>query len=173
MKSRSRLATVTAAGLMAVGLTLTALNPAAAAGDETISGTGPLKDDWNNEGPFSRSSHSHGNAVAMWQQILWADGYISWGDIDCRFGPTTERATKLWQQKYVGYNEGDGVVGRKTFIAASEVGLQTSGSSAQYLGNERGRYINFYRNGAGDWVMHIGNDAKVLWWDKATFDKCS
>lgn len=57
-------------------------------------------------GPDTGASVGEGDIVALWQQILYSDGFLglcgSTG-IDGRFGPRTHNATHAWQQYYSEY----------------------------------------------------------------------
>jgi peptidoglycan hydrolase-like protein with peptidoglycan-binding domain len=127
--SRNLAATAAIAALLGGGL---ALAPAAHATTATgyIDGKGTWTDDLKGEGTLSTSSHAKGNAVALWQKILWADGVkesngtkFDYADIDGKFGSNTKYATKQWQKLMnTEYGAGltvDGIVGTKTFQAAN------------------------------------------------------
>ncbi|MFJ5779537.1 peptidoglycan-binding protein [Streptomyces sp. NPDC093094] len=114
--------------LGAMALALAAVLPAATSSQAAVAqgfvnGWDKQWDDFDDEGTLSRTSYSHSNAVAMWQLILVADkahrpdgSLFTAADVDCRFGPTTEYATKDWQRKFS--LSADGIVGPKTFHRA-------------------------------------------------------
>ncbi len=77
-------------------------------------------DDWADEGLISTTQHSYSGAAGLWQTVLWLDGFLSEADVDCKFGPKTQAATKAWQTRYLGASQADGVVGPRTFGRASE-----------------------------------------------------
>jgi peptidoglycan hydrolase-like protein with peptidoglycan-binding domain len=84
-----------------------------------IMGSGSVLDDLTDEGPVRQGNYS--GAVAVWQAILWADGYLSTGydaSVDCSFGPNTLAATKEWQRDH-GLTA-DGVPGPLTFTKAGQ-----------------------------------------------------
>jgi hypothetical protein len=104
-----------AAALLSVGV----LNPSiaqASAAQGVISGSGAVTDDFGDEATLSRTSFSNSTAVALWQKILWIEGFLEFGDIDCQFGPGTEAATKKFQRRY-GLSD-DGKVGPNTWSKA-------------------------------------------------------
>ncbi|MEU1815926.1 peptidoglycan-binding domain-containing protein [Streptomyces roseifaciens] len=170
MRNLPRLGLLAASAALLVSGALTTAPPASAASDDAISGQDNWRDDWWNEGTISTSSYSYSNVAAMWQQILWADGLLEWSEIDCRFGRDTRQATIWWQQ----YKEiaADGMVGPETFKAASERLVAMDGS-IRYIGATGNRNINFWRGSDGKWSMSISGDVKVIWYEKATFKKCT
>lgn len=129
---KRHLAAATAvAALFTGGLALAAPAAQATTGTGYVDGKGTWTDDWTNEGTLSTASHAKGNAVALWQKILWADGVkeqngskFDYADIDGKFGPNTKYATKQWQKLMNSkLNAGitvDGIVGPKTFRFANK-----------------------------------------------------
>lgn len=111
-----------------------------------MAGAGDPRNDWNDEGPLSYGAHS--NAAALWQDVLYADGYIKHSDINCKFGKVTTAATKKWQKAHK--LTATGVVNGKTFAAAGRK-LTTKGDRIYYKGpkytywmerDSKGRYTN-------------------------------
>lgn len=139
-------------------------------GDGLITGSGTWTDDWWDEGPLSTTANSHSNAVAMWQAILWADGYMAYGDIDCWFGSGTASLTRSWQTNHgIGV---DGAVGRQTLKKASTWLRAGSNGQIVYEGTS-GRYVTFRRGFDGTWwEMYMGNTLGWLWYDTVTFPAC-
>ncbi|MFE0107394.1 peptidoglycan-binding protein [Streptomyces sp. NPDC059009] len=169
--ARTRRAAIAASSLLtAAGLLLTGTASATAADGIAISGQGNPFDDWWNEGTLTTSAYNHSNVAAMWQTILWADGYLNWDDIDCSFGPKAKEQT-IWWQRYHDLR-GDGMVGPKTFKKATEDRLAELGGNKYRWVGKTGRHITFYRAANGKWGMYLGNDLKTLWYGKATFNKC-
>lgn len=142
---------------------------ALAGSEDAISGSGAWQDDWNNEGVIATNSYANSNVAAMWQQILWADGFLNWGDIDCHFGSKTRDATVKWQRHW--NVDDDGKVGRETFTKAATF-LRGVQGGFRYVGVD-GKYISFSRSSNGKWNMSISGDWKTVWYEKSTFDKCT
>jgi peptidoglycan hydrolase-like protein with peptidoglycan-binding domain len=105
-----------------------------------VDGLGPVFDDWNDEGNVSRFSHSSSGATGLWQLVLWADGAVEldgttfdFDDIDCQFGPNTERATRNWQSRHgVG---SDGIAGPMTWGRAGRNLLAITDTNINYVGS--------------------------------------
>lgn len=150
-----------------------AASPASAA-EWGIHGAGNPLDDWWDEQIVSAKEQHHprGNVAAMWQQILWADGYLTWADIDGDFGTKTTAASKKWQADHG--LDADGLIGRNTWKKASTSNL-TLGSEANtfvYWGTG-GRKITFKRPNDPDyWQMQLGSEWGTLSYDLCTYDKC-
>ncbi|MFC8392797.1 peptidoglycan-binding protein [Streptomyces sp. NPDC057238] len=119
--------TATAVALSIAG-TLTIGTPASATvSGGYISGAGTVLDDLTDEGPVKYGQYS--GAVAVWQTILWADGYLGTNHsaaVDCSFGNNTLAATKQWQRDHG--LVADGVAGPKTFTKAGQY-LRASGTN--------------------------------------------
>ncbi|MEU9468536.1 hypothetical protein AB0D78_18110 [Streptomyces avermitilis] len=107
---RKHIRTAAVATVLAAG---TALGSIAAVGtalasEDTgfVDGKAGTHDDWNDEGTLAKDDN--GNAVALWQTVLWADG-AKWkakngtlkpftqDDITGDFNSRTVSATKFWQ----------------------------------------------------------------------------
>ncbi|MFI1769458.1 peptidoglycan-binding protein [Streptomyces sp. NPDC020800] len=169
MSLRPKAAALALAIAVAAGITVSTTPASANTSLGYVSGSGDWTDDWWDEGPISASSYSYSNAAAMWQTILWADGYLSYSGIDCRFGSGTTSATKSWQSNH-GLTA-DGIVGPNTLKKAS-TWLYQSGADYIYQGVS-GRYITFDRDDySGAWYMYIGSDKKGLFYNTATFSVC-
>ncbi|ROT31915.1 peptidoglycan-binding protein [Micromonospora sp. HM5-17] len=137
MRNRTVRVFALATALVVGGTALSA--PAVAAPSHGyVQGAGAVNDDWGDEGEFSRSAYSIGWAVGLWQTVLYADGYLEMGDIDCQFGPNTEKATMRWQ-----LDHGVGVDGR--------AGPQTLSRADNKL-----EYVN------STWVRYHGNRYDVI-----------
>jgi Putative peptidoglycan binding domain len=175
MSLRTRAVALAVAATFAAGLALSTTPASASTSSGFISGSGDWHDDWNDEGPISASSHSHSDTAAMWQAILWADGYLSYSGIDCQFGPTTTSATESWQRNH-GLSA-DGVVGANTLTKASTWLSGSAGSSNHitYAGTD-GRYVTFVRASDswnnGIWYMYIGSDLEALGYNQVSFIRC-
>jgi hypothetical protein len=125
------------------------------------------------------SSHNHNNVVAMWQTILWADGYLYWSDIDCWFGQDTWNATKRWKLQYPNEGLGDnGEAGHGAFRVAAEErlfpgGHGPDGSMHLFYSGKAGRTINFWRGSDNIYTMSLSGDVHRLAYGYANFDKCT
>ena len=117
-----------------------------------ISGTGAVTDDWADEGELARDTFPNSNATGLWQHILVADGYLAAGDVDCRFGPRTEAATRRWQDdRNLGI---DGRVGRQTFSRAdNNLTLTSDGIVVEYRGT---RYNEYFRRENNVYYLYPG-----------------
>ncbi|MET8200970.1 peptidoglycan-binding domain-containing protein [Micromonospora taraxaci] len=156
------------------GAVVTAAAPASASVSQGyVAGSGTWTDDWNDEGPISASTRSYSNVVAMWQMILWADGYLAYSDVDCQFGPVTTAATKKWQTARG--LVADGVVGPKTLAKAATRLAVYEGEGWYYYDGAGSEIVHFGRLADGRWDMSIGIDLEwqPLSYAAATFDRCS
>ncbi|MEU2613598.1 peptidoglycan-binding domain-containing protein [Micromonospora sp. NPDC007271] len=91
----------------------------ASAAQGVISGTGAVTDDFGDEATLSRyGQYRYSTAVALWQRVLVAEGFLTDSGVDCDFGPATEAATVKFQQRY-GLTA-DGVVGTQTWSKADD-----------------------------------------------------
>lgn len=144
------------------------------AGDKGIGGAGNPLDDWWDEQIVSAKEQHHprGAVAAMWQQILWADGYLAWGDINGNFTAKTTAASKKWQADHG--LDADGLIGANTWKKASTGSLALGPDNTFiYYGASSGRKITFKRDGdPGYWQMQLGSEWGTLWYDLCTFDKC-
>lgn len=178
-----RTKSVAVAALLAFAALAGTISPASAGTSSGyVSGSGIWTDDMNDEGPISTSSHSHSNAAAMWQAILWADGYLtSTSKIDCVFGSGTRSATLNWQSDFP-RTTADGVVGPATLEEAMLTHIRDDSTSSYltltYNGETAdsiftGRYVTFTRNTDGIWGMYIGSDHHLLSYSYANFNNCA
>ncbi|MFF1376207.1 peptidoglycan-binding protein [Streptomyces sp. NPDC058308] len=160
-------------GILGAGAAVVVMtaSPAFARG-AAFSGEGSLLDDWWNEEIVSASHHAKGNVTALWQQILWSEGYLPAAEIDCEFGPKTTAASKKWQADHG--LDADGLIGKNTWKkAATEHLTAVNATTVRYDGIEN-KYITFTRPEAGgNWTMSLGSDRQVLWYDETTFVKCA
>ncbi|WP_328678476.1 peptidoglycan-binding protein [Streptomyces sp. NBC_00322] len=161
---RKALATGTAlaATVLAAGL----LSPTAQASSTQgyVAGSGSVLDDFGDEGTLRRGgTYANSGATGLWQSILYADGFLSVSDIDCQFGPTTEAATKRWQQTY-GLTA-DGVVGPATFGRA-DVSLYDEGYSGTTLNVKYGgskRPVYFQRTSQSKYLFRTDPSSSVYY----------
>ncbi|MBO1331396.1 peptidoglycan-binding protein [Streptomyces sp. VRA16 Mangrove soil] len=146
---KKKTGTLLAAAALAAGvLGVTTTTAQATTANGYVDGSGPIHDDWSDEGMLSVTQHPRSGATGLWQMVLWQDGYLTEADVDCKFGARTQEATKRWQADHLGASEADGVVGPKTFGKASQnLDYGSSGSilyKKQYLGREPGSNRYFF-----------------------------
>lgn len=133
-----------------------------------VRGAGRIADDWSDEGRLSTARHGRSDLVALWQAVLWADGYLLRSRVDCRFGRATYEATRSWQNNH-GLTP-DGIVGAKTFGSAGSRLVRRSGLVV-YRGEEhdlpmrRGRDGRYSAEDAGQYTQ--------LRADRATLRVCA
>ncbi|WP_328673247.1 peptidoglycan-binding domain-containing protein [Streptomyces sp. NBC_00328] len=142
-KTRYRVTALAAAALAFGVVAGPATTAQAATAQGFVNGWDNFTDDWADEGILSTTQHANSGATGLWQLVLWQDGYLSESDVDCKFGPKTQAATKKWQAHYLRASEADGVVGNKTFGEASQhIGSTDNGFSLQYGSIYIGRNVN-------------------------------
>ena len=157
MSMRKRAAATVTAVLLGAGTIGLAVAPAAeAAPYYGIDGSGVVSDDFQDEENLGVDDHANGNATALWQSVLYADG-AKWQDddgdwhnfaknrIDGSFGPETESATQWWQERY-GLTDNDGVVTDQSWEFAQQwLHGPFSGGTVRYDGDKRD--VDFKRVG--------------------------
>lgn len=168
MSLRAKATAISVATVIVGSIALSTTPASAAVSNGYISGTGDYRDDWTNEGPISESSNSVSNATALWQAILYADGFLSYSGIDCDFGPATYSATRSWQA-YAGVSV-DGIAGPNTLGTANEFVVPADGGGYYYWG--RNHVITLTRNSDGQWGMTLGSDHHLLSYTYANFAVC-
>ena len=153
MRSVRRTVVALVAAIAMSGMTTGQAGASASQGYISVSGTSVLSDDWADEGELARDTFPNSNATGLWQRVLYADGFLSLSDIDCRFGPTTERATRNWQA-WRGLRD-DGRAGPRTFGRADDQ-LRTTPSSGvvRYGGRIRDEYISIV-NGRYEFAVGV------------------
>ncbi|WP_046734761.1 peptidoglycan-binding domain-containing protein [Streptomyces humi] len=172
MSMRTRVvATATAVLLGAAGLALAPAATAAAPPYHGIDGGGGVTDDWQDEENLGVDDYPAGNATALWETVLWADGAQYQDDdgdshpfeksrIDGSFGPETESATQWWQEHF-GLSDNDGVVTEQSWTFAQQrLTGPTSAGTVTYHGTAHNatlkRVSNKYRvriKGTGPWKV--------------------
>ncbi|MBB1262229.1 peptidoglycan-binding domain-containing protein, partial [Streptomyces alkaliterrae] len=106
--------------------------------------------------------------AAMWQTILWADGYLDRSAIDCHHAGATLRATRAWQSN--NRLPADGIVGPLTFGAAGERLVRGADGLVVYRG-ERHR-VPFRRADDGRYLVEDSGTYRPLRRDRATLRIC-
>lgn len=161
---------------VAAGQLVAAAPAHASAAQQVISGTDAVADDFGDEATLSRyGQYRHSNAVALWQEILQAEGLYS-GAIDCDFGPGTESGTVAYQRKY-GLSSKDGIVGPETWRKAQSF-LKNGGSEDQYLivlydPTPNGDFADFHRSTSNTYYsVYLPGRAWVTAWDNYASPSC-
>ncbi|MGC4806892.1 peptidoglycan-binding domain-containing protein [Micromonospora sp. DT233] len=153
MLLRIRAVAAVAVAVTGGALAVSAAPAVASVSQGYITGSGDWRDDWGDEGPVSASTRSHNNVVGAWQTILWADGYLTQADVDCRFGSATTAATKEWQSDRGLVS--DGVVGAQT-LAKAATKLDVYEQEGWYWYDGAGsNFIYFGRHADGKWDMSL------------------
>ncbi|GEB49785.1 MULTISPECIES: peptidoglycan-binding domain-containing protein [Streptomyces] len=91
--------------------------PTADVGHLHVRGGGALADDWDDEGLLGENLPVRSDLAALWQTVLWADGYLDKSRIDCHYSRATRRATRAWQSNHA--LPADGIVGQQSFGKAA------------------------------------------------------
>lgn len=131
----------------------------------SVYGAGVITNDWGDEGPLSTTTNSYNNVVALWQNVLWADGYLPVEGLDCVFGPQTRAATIEWQRDHG--LAADGIVGSQTFGKADNY-LFWSGNEIHYDGSVRD-LTGMHRNSAGRWYWTYSTGDFTAYFDYAPY----
>ncbi|MEU9774704.1 peptidoglycan-binding protein [Streptomyces sp. NPDC047968] len=132
-----------------------------------VTGEGHPGDDWEDEGLLGENLPVRSDLAAMWQSVLWADGYLRRSDVDCHYAGRTVEATRVWQS-----NRGlaaDGIVGPKTFGRAGRQLLARDGA-IHYEGAEH--TVRFRRDQDGRYSVLDGGTHKPLRRDRPTLSSC-
>ncbi|MFI1565386.1 peptidoglycan-binding protein [Streptomyces sp. NPDC020490] len=158
---------VSLAVVAAVGgaLALTASPASASIAQGYVSGAGDTMNDWGDEGTLSASSHSHSNATALVQQILWAEGVkeqngtaFDWSDIDGKYGPNTTYAVKQLQKMLNSVLGArltvDGKAGPKTLGAADFFLADNGNGTVTYIGD---KHSVTFKRGGGKYSLKVNN----------------
>ncbi|GIF68286.1 hypothetical protein Ais01nite_63210 [Asanoa ishikariensis] len=136
----------------------------ASAAQGVISGSGAVTDDFGDEATLSRTGPwRRSTAVALWQTILAAEGFIDNEGIDCEFGPGTEAGTKSFQRRY-GLGA-DGIVGPNTWSKADNYlvnDYDTVGyEHVAYNSPNRVQELGFRRLGNGYYAVFLWGGGAV------------
>jgi hypothetical protein len=140
-----------------------------------VDGTADQHDDWGDEATLSNGgSYWHSNYAALFQTVLWADGFLAQGQIDCRFGPQTAAAARAWQANFGLPQTGQFDAASRTwaddFIAAE------GGEYFHYIGTG-GRTIQFHRWGGGvsnpyKYDVNFFGEWRGSWYNTANLSFC-
>ncbi|MGW7514403.1 peptidoglycan-binding domain-containing protein [Streptomyces sp. NPDC054796] len=133
-----------------------------------VSGGGALADDWSDEGLLGENLPAHSDLVAMWQTVLWSDGYLKRPGIDCHYAKATREATRTWQGNRS--LPADGIVGPQTFAAAGERLVRREGMVI-YRGEQHS--VSFRRADDGRYLVEDSGTYKPLRRDRATLEVCA
>jgi peptidoglycan hydrolase-like protein with peptidoglycan-binding domain len=180
---RMRWLAVAVAVLVAVSLAQPA---SATASRGYVDGFGPdYRSDLIDEATLSNGgAYWRSNYAALWQMILWADGFLTPAQVDCRFGPQTEAATRAWQARL-------GVPQTGRFDDASQTAagrwLRSAGDAAgeyyYYLGSAEDGAGQFRRfqihrwppsttNTSGRWDVNYFGDWRGTWYTVMNLGRC-
>jgi hypothetical protein len=162
--------------LSVTGVLASGVTAQASVSNGYISGSGSLLDDLGDEGDIYQGNIS--GATAVWQAILWADGYLDTAyatSVDCHFGSATKAATQEWQGDHS--VDDDGIVGPKTFAAAGkyliDAGLSATNSNMRIVEYDSPRsslrFIAERNETSGRWLVMIGSSAT---WRYASYTSC-
>ena len=167
MRTRRRIrqlatsAAIVGLGVMAGGVAHADSGNVGAYSSAYVDGSGALDDDWGEHRSDLGGNLCSGCAnswntdtVLMWQAILVAEGFLSYSDLDGRFGAGTAAATKKWQARY-GLTA-DGRVGANTWGRADN-NLRWDDGFVRYIGRS-GKTVIFERG----WVASSTNGAYDL-----------
>jgi hypothetical protein len=177
MHIRKRAIATATAVLLTAGATGVALAPTAsansAAGSIYVDGGGYVGDDWNDEYNIGVDDYASGNAAALWETVLYADG-AKWqdddgndhtfrkNDIDGSFGERTESATQWWQQ-HEGLSDTEGVVTDESWSYAGQYLGGPSGSTVSYNGYKHD--VTFKRI-SGKYRVKLHGAWKIAYYDR-------
>ncbi|MFF0738843.1 peptidoglycan-binding protein [Streptomyces sp. NPDC004111] len=166
MSSHARRINLAASAVAMVTAAVLALSttPASASGTYSglayIAGAGTYTDDWGDEGITDTTHNINSNATCVWQQILWADGYLpSIAQIDGVFGTATATATANWQRHFMGAASADGSAGKNTWGNADNRLYYISGSETS------GLLVVAYNGRSHDFTLGRGEDGKYRFGD--------
>ncbi|MEU5094581.1 peptidoglycan-binding domain-containing protein [Streptomyces sp. NPDC020996] len=165
MALRTKVVSVAVVAAVGGALALTASPASASIAQGYVSGAGNTMNDWGDEGTLSASSHSHSNATALVQQILWAEGVkeqngtaFDWSDIDGKYGPNTTYAVKQLQKMFNrDFGAGltvDGKAGPKTLGFADVFLADWGDGTVSYAGDKHS--VTFKRSG-GKYLLKLNN----------------
>jgi len=105
--------------------------------------------------------------VALWQSVLWADGYRPLSSVTCVYdGPTVE-ATRVWQSNH--HLSPDGIVGAATWGTAAQR-IVPAGAWTVYLGERYGLPLRLDADGA--YEVYDGGRFRRLRTDAVTLTRC-
>ncbi|MBW1602601.1 hypothetical protein JJV70_10885 [Streptomyces sp. JJ66] len=132
-----------------------------------VSGDGAPADDWEDEGLLGEDLPIRSDLAALWQTVLWADGYLERSDVNCRYTGPTVQATRTWQSNRK--LAADGIVGPLTFGRAGEQLVERDGA-VHYTGTEH--TVEFRRAEDGRYLVEDVGSYRPLRRDRATLDVC-
>jgi hypothetical protein len=105
--------------------------------------------------------------VALWQSVLWADGYTARSSVTCTYDAATAEATRVWQNNH--HLSVDGIVGTATWGAAAQR-IVPAGEWLVYLGERYGLPLRTDADGAYE-VYDAGRFHRLRT-DAVTLSRC-
>lgn len=105
--------------------------------------------------------------VALWQSVLWADGYTARSSVTCAYDEATAAATRVWQSNHK--LDPDGIVGAATWGVAAER-IVPAGRWMVYMGESHGLPLRLDTDGA--YEVYDGGRFHRLRTDAVTLIRC-
>ncbi|MFH9980942.1 peptidoglycan-binding protein [Streptomyces sp. NPDC017179] len=105
--------------------------------------------------------------VALWQSVLWADGYTSRASVTCTYDEATVSATRVWQSNH--HLDADGIVGPATWGVAAER-IAPAGRWMVYMGERYDLPLSLSTDGA--YEVYDGGRFHRLRTDAVTLARC-
>lgn len=105
--------------------------------------------------------------VALWQSVLWADGYIAGSSVTCAYDEATAGATRVWQSNH--HLDADGIVGAATWGVAAER-IVPAGRWMVYMGERYGLPLRLDTDGT--YEVYDSGRFHRLRTDAATLTRC-
>ncbi|MCL2552905.1 MAG: peptidoglycan-binding protein [Actinomycetia bacterium] len=105
--------------------------------------------------------------VALWQSVLWADGYTAASAVTCAYDRATAGATRIWQNNH--HLSPDGIVGPATWGVAAERIVPARGWMV-YMGERHGLPLRLDADGA--YEVYDGGRFHTLRTDGVTLAQC-
>ncbi|MBY8882564.1 peptidoglycan-binding domain-containing protein [Actinacidiphila acidipaludis] len=107
------------------------------------------------------------DVVALWQSVLWADGYRPFSSVTCAYDQATVDATRVWQSNH--HLSPDGIVGAATWGTAAQR-IVPAGRWMVYLGERHGLPLRLDAEGA--YEVYDAGRFRPLRTDAATLTRC-
>jgi hypothetical protein len=110
---------------------------------------------------------SPSDLVALWQSMLWADGYVSFSAVTCVYDRATAEATRVWQNNH--NLSVDGIVGVASWGVAAQR-IVPAGRWMVYLGERHGLPLRL--DARGVYEVYDGGRFRPLRTDAVTLTHC-
>jgi hypothetical protein len=105
--------------------------------------------------------------VALWQSVLWADGYTALSSVTCTYDEATVTATRVWQSNH--HLDPDGIVGPATWGVAARR-LVPAGRWTAYMGERHALALRLDAGGA--YEVYDGGRFHRLRTNAVTLTRC-